>query len=326
MPDPTGPDFLAELESFTTPGLRMDPLPAAEVRRRGARRRRRNITLAAAGGVLAVAVIATPVALIAGHQSSSEPQPAPNVPTTRTWQRTIPTALDLTALPADATFSFTAQDEPGVDDLTFCGVPGFSTSSEDPAGPAVDSAGAAYGEAGTESIAARTLALYSDDGVAASAFDGLQQRIQSCPTDDNARGTRLVNEIVPTPAADADASFVFTNQAKDGDLLADLTVIQVVRTGNAIYLATSHTSAGGDQVAAGEIERLAEQSAPVLSQLCAFAAAGCGSTPDGSAEETAIPADWLRGGWSGPGEGRERQVVTYGTADAAKAYSKRSTT
>ena len=58
-------DPIRQLESFDQQGVGVNPLLPAEVRRRGDRRRRRNNLLAAAGALTAVAVIATPWALVA---------------------------------------------------------------------------------------------------------------------------------------------------------------------------------------------------------------------------------------------------------------------
>ena len=68
-----------------------------------------------------------------------------------------------------------------------------------------------------------------------------------------------------------DASLVVTQQAQGSDdLLYDLTTMEVVRTGNAVYVVSSHTSAGGQQVVDTEVQRLAERSAPVIAAMDVF--------------------------------------------------------
>jgi hypothetical protein len=271
-------DPIEDLQNFHPEGLDVNPLPASEVRRRGDRRRHRNNALAAIGALAAVAVIATPLAVAArGDHAAPMPAnpPSPNRTVQTAWLRTIPGDFDLTTLPGEATFAFTARDVSVVDDLTLCGVPTFSTRSDDPAGPALDSRGAVYGEGGTESSAGRTLALYPSDRAAAKALDAIRHGVETCPVETQGSGAPLVHDTVEADLA-TDDSFVFTQQSRmDKDLYADLTVFQVARVGNALYLATTHTSAGGPQVVDAEVQRMARMSAPVLSDLCVFAADPC---------------------------------------------------
>jgi hypothetical protein len=275
------PDPIQDLQSFHPGGLDVNPLPASEVRRRGDRRRHRNNALAAIGALAAVAVIATPLAVVARGGDHAAPMPADPPSPTRTadngdWLRTIPAGFDLTALPGDATYTFTAQDASVGDELTLCGVPTFSTRSGAPVGPALDTRGAGYGEQGTESSEGRTLALYPSDRVAEKALDAIRHGVEACPVETRGSGAPLVQDSVDADLA-TDDSFVFTRQSRmDKDLYADLTVYQVARVGNALYLATTHTSAGGPQVVDAEVQRMARASAPVLSDMCVFAADPCG--------------------------------------------------
>lgn len=296
-------DPIRDLENLKHEGLNVNPLPASEVRRRGTRLRRRNNAMAAVGALAVIAVIATPIAVVArgGDHAGPGPVDTPSPSPTRTvddtgWLQTVPGDFDLTALPGDATFAFTPRVDSVVDDLTLCGVPTFSTRSNDPVAPAVATLGATYGEAGTDGNAGRTLALYENDQVAAKVLAAVRHGVEVCPTETEPGRAPLVYGAVDTELP-ADGSFVFTEQAKmDKDLLADLTVYQVARVGNAIYLATSHTSAGGPQVADAEVRRMAEWSAPVLSDMCVFAAEPCdapsGQPSIGEGAVSAIPADF----------------------------------
>ena len=296
-------DPIRDLENLKHEGLNVNPLPASEVRRRGTRMRRRNNAIAAIGALAVVAVIATPLAVVArgGDDAGPGPVDTPSPSPTRTvdgtgWLQTIPGDFDRTARPGDATFAYTARDDSVVDDLTLCGRPTFSTRSNDPVAPAVDTAGAVYAEAGTESSSGRTLALYSSDKLAAKIVGAIRHEVEVCPTETEPGRAPLVYDSVDTELPTED-SFVFTEQSKmDKDLLADLTVYQVARVGNAIYLATSHTSAGGPQVADAEVRRMAALSAPVLSDMCVFAAEPCGapsaSPAIGEGAVSAIPADF----------------------------------
>ncbi|NYD40817.1 hypothetical protein [Nocardioides panaciterrulae] len=307
-------DPIRDLENLMHEGIDVNPLPASEVRRRGTRLRRRNNALIGAGALAVALVVATPIAVVAGGGDHADdvpvaPSPSPSRTADVGWRQTIPGSsddFDLTALPDSATFRFTVRPLPVVDDLTLCGSPTFSTGAptgpDAPVAPAVDVLGAAHGEAGTDGNAGRTLALYRDDRVAAKVLDAVRHGVEACPTDPNGKGAPLVYAAVDT-GLPVDESFVFTQQAQmDKDLLADLTVFQVARVGNAIYLATDHTSAGGAQVVDAEVRRLAEWSAPVLSDMCIFAAEPCRSPSDGSSASaspvigegavSAIPADF----------------------------------
>src|SRR6476620_11217103 len=108
-------DPIRDLEDLKHEGMNVNPLPAAEVRRRGTRLRRRNNALAAVGALAVVAVIATPLAVVARGGDHAGPGPVDTPSPTRTvqgeWLQTIPGDFDLTALPADATFAFTARDD-----------------------------------------------------------------------------------------------------------------------------------------------------------------------------------------------------------------------
>jgi hypothetical protein len=294
------PDPIEELENFNQQGLHVNPLPASEVRRRGDRMRRRNTALMTVGSVAAaVVLIATPLAVAHHDSTTSRPLSPSSQGTDGTtsaaptpWLEAIPPGFDLGVLPADATFEFDTSDGSVVDDVTLCGVPVFSTTSNDPLGPAIDTEGATYGEPGTESSAGRTLALYRDDADAHAALEALRTGVENCPEDPNGRGATLVNRFEDSPLP-ADSSFVYSQQAQlDADLLGDLTVVQVAQVGNALYLATEHTSAGGDQVVASEVQRLAALSAPVLSDMAAtFSEAAVASGgQDGSIGEGAVSA------------------------------------
>lgn len=282
------PDPIEELHNFPTEGLHVNPLPASEVRRRGDRMRRRNTALATVGAIAAaVIVVATPFAVANLGNDSAPDLPPSSQGTDGTaapspWLQAIPPGFDLGALPGGATFRFDTRDDSVIDDFHLCGQPAFSTRSSDP-GPAVDTAGARYAEPGTESAAARTLALYRDDAEAQAALEGFRDAVRSCPEDANGQGLTLVNRIEDSRLP-ADDSFVYSQRARvDADLFTDLTVFQVARVGNAIYLASESGSAAADDVVTFEVQRLATLSAPVLSQIDAtFSAsaveAGGGST------------------------------------------------
>jgi len=274
------PDPIEELRHLG-PGVDVDPLPAAEVRRRGDRRRRRSNAVATLGGLAAAAALVVPLTLAARGTDRSEPQPVGPAPSTastavpgQAWRQRIPAGFDLTALPAGATFSYNARDTGAVDRLRLCGTTVLDTGPG-AAAPPVEAAGAVHREAGTASASARTLALYRDDATAARVLAAAEDGVRACPVQRQPPGAPLVHEVVATTLP-ADDSLVFTQQARmDARLYADLTVVQVARVGNALYVATSSTSAGGPQVVDTEVRRMAQQSAPVLGALCTFAPRRC---------------------------------------------------
>jgi hypothetical protein len=276
-------DPIEELENFTSPGLTMTPIPASEVRRRGTRLRRRNTALATAGGVLAIAVIAAPLAVLANN-NSSKADVDPVRPTE--WNQTIPASFSLTpGMPNGSTQS----NASGVDPIETCGETAWSV--EGSPGP-VDVAGATYAEPRSEGAQARTLALYADDTAAAAALTQLRDSVVGCPTDPNGSGAPLVNDVVELSSGD-DALFLFTNQAKDGALLSDMTSYEVVRSGNALYLVSSFSSVGGEQ-GVGAFDQLDHASQPVIDQLCVFSADGCGTgdSAENNVDTTVIPDDF----------------------------------
>ncbi len=67
-------DPIDELSNFE-PGVPVNPIPAAEIRRRGERLRRRRTAMVVGGAVAAVVLIAVPVAVVSGDDDGT-PQPA----------------------------------------------------------------------------------------------------------------------------------------------------------------------------------------------------------------------------------------------------------
>ena len=108
------PDPIEELSNFE-PGVPVNPMPAAEVRRRGDRLRRRNTALVVGGAALAVALVAVPIAVFAGGDDGGTPAPANPALTSdvlltadevpardrlTAWEETEPEGQTLTCAPA----------------------------------------------------------------------------------------------------------------------------------------------------------------------------------------------------------------------------------
>jgi hypothetical protein len=273
-------DPIEELENFTVPGPPMDPLPAAEVRRRGNRIRRRNTALAGAAAVAVLAAIVTPVALLAGDGQDDSVQPAPATD----WLQRVPEGF---ALSHELFGDPPVTAKSGADDIVLCGATVWS-----PADPVatVDLAGARFEE--NEAFLGRTLALYADDDAAEQALGSLRSGVEDCPRDENGGGLPLVQEQVD-PGLGED-SFAFIQRSRDGDLLAELTLWEVVRSGNALYLDTSYGAAGDDQAVATAVSNMTHRSEVVRAQLCVFSADPC-ATPGVASDapspgEGAVPA------------------------------------
>lgn len=280
------PDPMDELEHFTTPGLTMTPLSASEVRRRGTRMRRRNNALATLGGVAAAAIIATPLALAATGDDADRTPPPATQPADG-WKQQIPADFDIAALPAGAGFTFDAQGDPAIDQVQLCDETVFDTTVDDQVS---GTAGATTeADANTDGGTGRTLALYADDDAAQAALDRIRQGVADCPVEEQPPGLPLVNDALDGAVPGAEDSFVWTNQAKDGDSLSDLTVFEAARVGNALYLSFSHSAAGGEQVVGINAPLLLDQSAPVIDQMCTFSAQGCAPTQPDSTEGVEEP-------------------------------------
>lgn len=277
-------DPIEELENFNDQGLNVNPLPAAEVRRRGTRMRRRNNALAAIAGVAAVAIVAVPLGMYAaGNGPAPEPAPLNPSPTRTTdtpvtsWRQAVPPGFPLTegfpATNANDGSPVTASDQPALAEITLCGVPAWSTTA---AGPirAQDAAGVSYaGE--SEDSRARTLAVYENDHAAEQALAGLRAALENCPVDRT--GSRAPQQYDVSEADLGDEAFTFTQRSRDGaGFMGDLSVYQVVRVGNAVYLATYYGQGGAnEQVIAHTLQLMNTDSAPVISDLCLFAAEPC---------------------------------------------------
>ncbi|WP_395694077.1 hypothetical protein [Nocardioides sp.] len=280
------PDPIDELEGFAMPPL--TPLPPTEVRRRGDKIRRRNNALAAVGGLAAVAAVVAPIAVLAGHSSSSQlqPAPAPSVVTT------VPETFDITAVPASSPVRFQASPRSAIDSFSLCGTSAFALP-----GSSADTVGATYAEPGTESSAARTVALFPDSATAAREVAGLREAVQGCP-EDRAGGNDVVWGTVDA-SVPADESLVISQQVRfDPSTLSDLTLIEVARVGNAVFVGSTHTSAAGEQAIQQTLPALTALSQPVVDQLCVFSATPCAGAPTsptastGEGAVSAIPADF----------------------------------
>lgn len=262
-------DPFEELENFTTPGLPMEPLPAAEVRRRGTRMRRRNTALATVGVVAAVAVIATPLAMAATGTNTGERGPGPaNTPTATpvTWVTTIPGDFPLTSglprtnehdgSPVEPRAGF-EQQVPEI-----CEGAGWTPDD------AADVRQATYTGL-TEDSLDRGLALYPTEQAAQTALEEVAANVTACS--EQTDGKKRWVEVLPSQIGDQ--SLLFVNHYTDG---GDVQVVQLVRVGNAVMEDATPGLGGGDPAIVQQLaDGLRERSSEAVDRMCAFSADPC---------------------------------------------------
>jgi hypothetical protein len=275
------------------PGAPSPVLPPAEIRRRGDRLRRRRTALVAGTGALALALaVGAPVLALRGGGSARPPvQPAPSpAPIHRVdWITRVPAEFPLAdGLPRSAT----ATTRPDPDLTPICGQ--WQLRFE-------DSAVVRYvGE--SEDRAQRMLVLFADARSADAQLRALRAATSGCEPIPGPPGSGLRTTYGAVPfgpvASQADESYAFYEQVEHDDgLVSGLTLVEVTRTGNALYLDASYGAAGGDDVIATELQRLQDASRVPLEAMCTFSATTCGSSLD-------LPGDLtLDAGFeTGPGE------------------------
>lgn len=281
MPDPD--DLFA---SFRDEGAPVNPLPAAEVRRRGDRLRRRNTRMAAVGGVAAALVIATPFAVLAGRGSDSsapDPAPAPSpAPSVRVdWPQQIPADFEVRAgMVGDPVTPPQDTSAPGVATIEVCDSVAFSATTG-----TVDVRGAHYEPAeATDQLADRTLALYADDADAAESYDRLVDAVEQCRSEAPNEVGDVYDWGRTGLGLDADqAALITRSQIPEGNsspVLVDYYI--VARTGNALLV--THTAGAPSPELATAQESEAEQ---VVEAMLRFSAAE-NSAPDPA---TQLPDD-----------------------------------
>lgn len=263
--------------TFTHQGLPVDPLPAAEVRRRGDRLRRRRTALVAVGSVAAVGVlVATPLALMAGGADSTRPlDPAGPGPATRSastegveWRTAVPPDLPLLdEMPAGAE----RYPDYGQQLVGPCGGPGFTAAG------ALDTEDVIWTD-GVEASEQRTVAVYADDAAASAAVDDVRDQLAACeqptPRGDSIWAVEQASDL-------GEQSYVFVNSwYAGGEQTGEAHVHQLVRVGNAVLYDNANFGGAGDpEVVDLTVEQVREDSAYVVSSMCVFAADPCDEPP-----------------------------------------------
>lgn len=350
------PDPIDELENFSLTGTPMNPLPAAEVRRRGNRIRRRNNALATVGGLAVVAIIAAPFALAAGGgQESDQIQPAPPVD----WVTTIPADFPLSAQMPDGTEESASYEQRFTD---VCEGQSWTPPAESRQALYIDPM-----EGGQD----RTIAVYADDAAAEEAVYALASRVADCAVEtDGSFPTTSALDVL-----DGDQAVAYVNRYTDG---GDADVVRVVRVGNAVLQDSAYTLGAGNPVIVQDaLDQIGIKASTTVNAMCVFSAEGCagdqpseavdeptglsGAIPDdfplekglptsqengavgleGPSHDLALdvynvensvqacgvgpagrptPVDTLYAGYRSPAEGILRQLMTFDSAEDAQAY------
>lgn len=246
------------------------PLSAADIRRRGDRLRRRNTGLAIAGGVAVIALIAAPLAVLAGGDDSDAlppsapptsvvdpngPSPSPIPPPATTPLVTeIPDDFPLAASYPDTNEDLTpvtvVADVPPTD-FDLCLGEGFNPDTSS----LTDSAEVRF--SAPEDNRARLLTVWADEPSAAAALRSAQDTLSACNGDGFATTER-------ESSYDTEA-LVFTRQATADVNSLSLDVYEVVRVRNAVYLSYD-TGEGGptNEAAEGGVDAAFEASGAVV--------------------------------------------------------------
>lgn len=299
-------DPIEDLQHFRSEGTTVNPLPASEVRRRGDRMRRRNTALATVGGVAAAIVaVGVPVGLVQAGSSGDGREISPAPPSV-TWLQEVPQGF-----PLDAGYgpgSATDEVAPAIPDA--CGTPFWSTDGT------TDVAGATV--SGGEAFDARTLMVYPDDAAAERALAGIREAVADCPEQtepDEGPDTTLVHEVLDQDLP-TEESFVFVQRARfDDGLVSDATITGIGRSGNALLVDQSYSSAGDDRSVETNLRLQLQRAATPYAAMCVFSATPCAAAngEDGQNDEDGgdggaqvVPDDFpLLDGWPTESEGGE---------------------
>lgn len=285
------PDPIDELDNFSIPGPPMNPLPAAEVRRRGNRIRRRNNALATVGALAVVAAIATPFAVAAGGSDSGTIDPAPPVD----WVTTIPSGFPLDSgmgVDGDPAYVGTEEGEVVFSSVVICDQEVWAPEQPE----STDALGAVWSD-GVEGGEQRTLALYPDDDTARAALAGMRDAVDACP-EPAVEGDAIVP--VELDAGGGEESLAYMDQYQvDGEPTGEGNAFFVTRVGNALLLdKTYFGSAGSMEIAQQSADLLQDRASGTVAAMCVFSATPC-SEPPSDAEPTlgegavsAIPDDF----------------------------------
>lgn len=265
-------DPIEELESFNEGGIPVNPLSPADVRRAGDRLRRRRNVGAAVASVAALAVIATPFALLAGGDDKADgPTPVAPSETAGRWLTEIPdgfpVAVGLGTDPEDGSAPTTGVgEEGGPGPIMLCGEEVWPVEHLDRAWAELFPPAAYRG---------RELVLFESDTAARGAMDALGARLDACHTEtvfsERAGSDQLLLHTRYDDGGLGDQTIRFATYWDQG---IDTDAYQLIRVGNAVAL-TLDSGEGNEETVGGDVARLEKVSANLASEMQVFS----GETP-----------------------------------------------
>lgn len=268
-----------------------DPMPAAEVRRRGDRLRRRRTALQAVAAAVVVAVIAGGAVTLADRlgPSAAPPVDPPNptdtvpgipgdFPLANGWPKPSEEQVR-EALPAPAPVTPCEAEVALPEPVHWRGL------------------GTSYVGSGQQ----RQLFVYASAADAQRVLDQLRAAAEGCrpgtPTDESV--TRTVTEA---SRVDGGVRQLFWQELREGGPAVGLGVLQVFRTGSAVLVSTLGNEGGGRTDALAQAEADRAQVQPALAAMCRWTTAGCGPEEPAGGEAPRIRDDFpLTAGWQEPG-------------------------
>jgi len=288
-------DPIEQLQSLTQQGVDVTPLPPSEVRRRGDRLRRRNQALAAVGGVAAIALIATPIALLAGGREQALPPadtPTPTVTETATtapgsWRVTIPSGFPLAEGWPEPTETGTGLGVAGPSDDLAVDEPGAMCPATAVSVPApVDRLAATWSQ--PEDFRSRQLLLFANDGHAQQYADWLRATFADCDGVESGDGYIVSAAVVDFQPVSFAWSATLRSELQ-GAAAPGLQLVQVAVVGNAV-LVNAGSDEGSD--AGAMSNEYAGEVVDVLAAMDVFE-----GSPQPSESETAAPLDDIPAGF-----------------------------
>jgi hypothetical protein len=274
-------DPIQELRNLAQQGADVTPLPAPEVRRRGDRMRRRQHVLAAVAGVAAVALIATPIAVLASGSDKAAPglvgtPPATTSPTATTSPaqtdapHDIPDGFPLAAgWPDPSTSEYGDEALKGPNrtlpplDLSACG-----NKVPDPGD--TDRLNATW--TNVEDYRGRELMTFSTAQEAVTYVAHLRAVWADCPVEESGDGD-IRRQLRATSVGGESVALISTYEYAGKPALG-LGINHVIRLGRAV-LVDATSNEGTESAIDDQLARMTAASAPVVDAMCVFTQAGC---------------------------------------------------
>lgn len=245
-----------------------EPLPAAEVRRRGDRRRRRRTALQLGALAAAVAVIAGGAVGVAGRL---DPREAPPIHPPQETDGGGPAPRIRADFPLAAGWP-----DPGGDGRRT--KPSRSVAQIEWFRCGIDKVSGFGDRLGTEQVIGdagygRDLYTFGSEPAAAAAYASLRGQLEACRTWQDENGATY-SAAPRTPGAGSSFQLAEWNEAVYAG------AVLVARDGRALLVDVAGTEGHGRQRAEQVAADQRRQVAPVVAAMCEFSSTGCARTPD----------------------------------------------